>query len=77
MEYFILRFHNVLHFLLIISWVTTGICWLITLIVLGATYDWDIDEYWEDKKNKVAIYAAITVVSILLSCIYLFLYSEV
>lgn len=77
MEYFILRFHSVLHFLLIISWVTTGLCWLITFIVLGSTYDWDIDEYWEDKKTKVAIYGVITIVSILLSCLYLFLYSEV
>lgn len=77
MEYFILRFHSVLHFLLIISWVTTGLCWLITFIVLAAEYDWDIDEYWEDKKIKVAIYGAITIVSILLSCLYLFLYSEV
>lgn len=75
MEYFILHFQNVLKFLLVISWVMTGICWLITLIVLGAEYDWDIDEYWKDRKNKVAIYGTMTVASILISCLYLFLYS--
>lgn len=77
MEYFILRFHSVLQFLMTISWVVDGVCWLTTFITFLTTYDFDVEEYWKDKKIKIVIYGAMTIASILISCIYLFLYSEV